>query len=147
MVDETMDIMNGMITQMPQLGDGMTEEELKSQRHTYRDTIVKPALGWIEQRIRSTGQGNTAGTTNTICGIPSVADLFLMTYKTMVDHNEFSHLDSTTVFHDCPHIVDLSNSMMQHPLVVSYNQKKWMYRNKKKKNKIGPYPISKKITK
>jgi glutathione S-transferase len=116
-VDETMDIMNDMISQMPtQHTVGGTDDELKIQRHKYRDTIMKPAFRLIESRIEQYSAG-----TNTVCGVPSVADLFLMSYKHSMDSNAFTHLEGT-ILNDYPHIVKVANTMMQHPLVVSYHK-------------------------
>lgn len=111
-VDETMDIVNDLITRLPKRAE--TDEELKIQRHKHRDTIMKDALRLIESRIEQYSSG-----TNTICGIPSVADLFLMTYKNTIDSNSFPHLDGI-IMNDYPRIVEVANAMMKHPIVVSY---------------------------
>jgi glutathione S-transferase len=111
-VDETMDIVNDLITRLPKRA--ATDEELKILRHQHRDTDMKQALGLIESRIEQYSAG-----TNTICGIPSVADLFLMTYKNTIDQNAFPHLDGT-IFRDYPRIVNVANTMMKHPMVMEY---------------------------
>ena len=111
-VDETMDIVNDLITRLPKRA--ATDEELKIQRHKHRDTFMKEGLRLIEARIEQYSSG-----TNTICGTPSVADLFLMAYKNTIDSNAFPHLDGT-IFNDYPRILDVSNNIMKHPIVKSY---------------------------
>ena len=115
-VDESMDVLNEMISQMPSSHTTAgTDDALKTQRHEYRDTIMKQALSLVESRIEQYGAG-----TNTICGVPSVADLFLMSYKEMLDIQAFTHLDGT-ILNEYPHIVQVANHAKQHPMVVSYH--------------------------
>ena len=72
------------------------------------------AFTLIESRIAQFGAG-----TNTICGVPSVADLSIMNYTNMLECKALTHLDGT-ILNDFPNIVNVANSMMKHPIVVSY---------------------------
>ena len=114
-VDETMDILNDLIAQIPKQAG--TDEEFKIQRHEHRDTVMMQAFTLIESRIAQFGAG-----TNTICGVPSVADLSIMNYTNILECKALTHLDGT-ILNDFPNIVNVANSMMKHPIVVSYNTK------------------------
>lgn len=115
-VDETMDVLNDMVARLPSQGSG-TDEELKTKRHEFRDTIMKQCLTLIESRIEQYGAD-----TNTICGVPSVADVFIMTFKDLLESNGLTHLDGT-ILNDYPRIVNVANTAMKLPIVVSYNKK------------------------
>jgi prostaglandin-H2 D-isomerase / glutathione transferase len=114
-VDETMDVLNDMLAQLPK-GSG-TDEELKTKRHEFRDTIMKQSLTLVESRIEQYGAD-----TNTICGVPSVADVFIMTFINALESNSFTHLDST-ILKEYPRMVNVTNTATKLPIVVSYNKK------------------------
>lgn len=119
LVDETMDTLNDMLGKMPKMAPGRIDNdtELQRQRHIYRDTILKRYLDLIDSRIAQYG-----ASTHTICGIPSVADLHLLTMKTNFETNTYSHLDGS-MFENYPHILDVTHAMSQHPIVISYRNK------------------------
>ena len=115
-VDETMDVVNDMLTNIPSQGTG-TDEELKIKRHEYRDTILKQGLTLIESRIEQYGVD-----TNTICGIPSVADVCMMTVTNALKNSFFTHLDGT-ILTEYPLIMKVADTATRLPIVVSYNNK------------------------
>ena len=112
-VDETMDVLNDMLAQLPEPGS-KTDEELKVERHQFRDTILKKGWTLIESRIEQYGAES-----KTICGVPSVADMFLMTFINLFESNMLSHLDGT-ILNNYPRIRNVSSTAMKLPMVTSY---------------------------
>ena len=112
-VDEAMDVVNEVLARMPPPGSD-SDEELKLKRHEFRDTFMKQALALIESRIEQYGAD-----TDTICGAPSVADVFLMTFVDFLESSGFTHLDGT-ILNDYPRMKKVSNTAMKLPIVAAY---------------------------
>jgi hypothetical protein len=58
--------------------------------------------------------------TNTICGLPSVADVHLLAYKCTLDTGKLSHFDPN-IFDEYPGITGVVQAITKHPIVVSYD--------------------------
>ena len=121
-VDETIDVLNEILAKQQQQGSE-TDEEYKMKRHEFRDTIMKQGFSLIESRIEQYGCADTTTTNTTVCGVPSVADVFIMTFVDALHTNILDHIDGT-ILTDFPHFVKVADTARKLPIVVSYNDKK-----------------------
>jgi hypothetical protein len=113
-VDETMDILNDINSKFPKAD---TDDELKIKRQEFRQTAMKRFFDVMESRVQQFGKD-----TNTICGVPSVADVTLLTYKRFLESGFISHVDAS-IFSDeeYPGIAGVVAAISKHPIVVAYN--------------------------
>ena len=116
-VDETMDTINELLAKLPSTS-GCSDDEAKQKRQEYQTTAIRPALTLIESRIEQFG--GSGGTT--VCGMPSVADVMLLTFRNSLETGFFTHLDGS-VFSDYPLITKVTDAIQQHPIVAAAYKK------------------------
>jgi prostaglandin-H2 D-isomerase / glutathione transferase len=109
-VDEMMDSLNECLDKCPFTG---TEEEKKVSRPAFQKGAMTQYFGLVESRIQKFGSNNT------VCGIFTVADLYLMTVCQFLTSGMLDHID-TDFFKDYPGITACIESAAQHEFVVSY---------------------------
>jgi prostaglandin-H2 D-isomerase / glutathione transferase len=111
-VDETMDMLNELISKAPRADN---DDELKIKRQEFQQTTMKQCFNLIESRIQQ-----YSNHTNTICGVPSVADVYVLVFKRHLDSGAFSHVDPN-MFNEYSGITGVTQSIAKHPIVVSYD--------------------------
>ena len=112
-VDEVMDILNESLFKLPSPYE-VPAEEFKQKRTEYVYNTLTPYLTLVEARIQQFGISN-----NTICGIPSVADIYLMVYLDTFMSGSMDHIDPDT-FTQFPNILAVKEQISKHPIVKSY---------------------------
>lgn len=89
-VDEVMDSINECMEKFPYMG---TEEEKETKRPVYQKNEMTMYFGLIETRIQAYGGGGNGTHTTTVCGVPSVADIYLMATVQFFSSGFMDYLD------------------------------------------------------
>lgn len=87
-VDESMDVISECFAKVPR-GTG-TAEEKRAQRQEFQKGMLTKYFGLLESRIQQFG----GETKDTVCGITSVADLYLMTSVKFLQSGFYDDIDT-----------------------------------------------------
>lgn len=112
-VDETMDVINECISKIPQANG--TAEENKAARQEFQNTSMKKYFGLVESRIQQFG----GETKDTICGILSVADVYLMKSVKFLQSGFYENI-AIDFFKDYPGITTCVDHTADLEMIQSY---------------------------
>jgi prostaglandin-H2 D-isomerase / glutathione transferase len=106
--DEAIDVVSECMAKFPYKGDHDARKE-------YQQTFMTKHFGLVESRIQQFGGVNK----DTVCGVPSVADIYLMTWVQFIQSGFYDHLD-TDFFKDYPRIMACVDQTVKLPQVIAY---------------------------
>lgn len=113
-VDECMDSLNELMAKAP---FGGSDEERKTKRQAFQKDVMPKFFGLIESRIAKFGGGNT------VCGVPSVADVHLLGMVESIQSGDWDYID-TDFFKDYPGIATCAKHIAANEKVKAYYDSK-----------------------